>query len=38
MRAYRDEPAVHGRGESVAWLALLAVVAVAGLVLLLLDA
>jgi len=38
MRAYRDEPDVHGRGESVAWLALLAVVAVAGLVLLLLDA
>jgi len=37
MRAYRDEPDVHGRGESVAWLALLSVVAVAGLVLLLLD-
>jgi hypothetical protein len=37
MRAYRAEPEVHGRGESVAWLALLSVVAVAGLVLLLLE-
>ena len=37
MRAYRGEPDVHGRGESVGWLALLALVAVAGLVLLLLD-
>src|SRR4029079_8262076 len=37
MRAYRAEPDVHGRGESVAWLALLSVVAVAGLVLLLLE-
>lgn len=37
MHAYRGEPDVHGRGESVGWLALLALVAVAGLVLLLLD-
>jgi len=38
MHAYRAEPDVHGPGESVAWLALLSIVAVAGLVLLLLDA
>jgi hypothetical protein len=38
MRAYRAEPDVHGRGESLAWLVLLSVVAVAGLVLLLLNA
>jgi hypothetical protein len=37
MRAYRAEPGVHGRGEPIAWLALLSVVAVAGLGLLLLD-
>jgi hypothetical protein len=34
MHGYRAEPALHGRGESIAWLALLAVVSVAGLVLL----
>ena len=34
MRTYRAEPAVHGRGESAAWLALVAVAAVAGLALL----
>ena len=33
MRGYRAEPAVHGRGESVAWLTALSVAAVAGLVL-----
>jgi hypothetical protein len=38
MRAYRAEPAVHGPGEPVVWLALLSIAAVAGLVLLLLDA
>jgi len=38
MRAYRAAPDVHGPGESVAWLVLLVIVAVAGLVLLLLDA
>jgi hypothetical protein len=34
LRAYRGDPAAHARGESAAWLALLAVPAVAGLVLL----
>lgn len=38
MRAYRAEPAVHGRGESAAWLALIAAVGVAGLVLLVINA
>lgn len=38
MRTYRAEPAVHGRGESAAWLAALSVVAVAGLALLLINA
>jgi hypothetical protein len=34
VRKYRAEPAVHGRGESALWLAVLAVLAVALLVLL----
>ena len=34
MEGYRAHPALHGRGESIAWLALLAVGSVAGLVLL----
>jgi hypothetical protein len=34
MRGYRAHPALHGRGESIAWLVLLAVVSVAGLALL----
>jgi hypothetical protein len=34
LRAYRAEPAGHGRGESAAWLAVLGVLALAGLVLL----
>ena len=38
LRAYRAEPDVHGRGESALWLALLGLAAVAGLVLLLVDA
>jgi hypothetical protein len=38
MRTYRAAPAVHGRGESLLWLALVAVVAVAGLVLLAVEA
>jgi hypothetical protein len=38
MRAYRAEPAVHGRGESAAWLALIAAVGIAGLVLLVINA
>jgi len=38
MRTYRAEPAVHGRGESAAWLAALSVAAVAGLALLLINA
>ena len=38
MHAYRAAPDIHGPGESVAWLVLLVIVAVAGLVLLLLDA
>lgn len=37
MRAYRAEPAVHGRGESAAWLTLLSIAAVAGLVLLVIN-
>ena len=36
MRAYRAQPAVHGRGEPALWLALLTIAAIAGLVLLLL--
>jgi hypothetical protein len=35
LRRYRGEPSVHGRGESAAWLALLAATVIAGLVLLL---
>ena len=31
MRPYRADPAAHGRGESLVWLGLLVVVAVAGL-------
>ena len=38
LRAYRAEPAAHGRGESAAWLAALGLVAVAGLVVLLINA
>jgi hypothetical protein len=38
LRTYRAEPAVHGRGESAAWLAALSVAAVAGLALLLINA
>ena len=38
MRTYRADPAVHGRGESLVWLGLLVVVAVAGLVVLGLEA
>ena len=34
LRTYRAEPAAHGRGESAAWLALVAVAAVGGAVLL----
>jgi hypothetical protein len=34
LRAYRAEPAAHGRGESAAWLALVAVAALGGAVLL----
>ena len=37
MGAYRAEPAVHGRGESAVWLAVLAIAAVAGLVLLVIN-
>jgi hypothetical protein len=37
MDAYRARPAVHWRGESAAWLALLGVAAFAGLALLLLN-
>ncbi len=36
FRAYRSEPAMHARGESPMWLALLTVVALGGLALLLL--
>jgi hypothetical protein len=38
MRTYRADPAAHGRGESLVWLAILVVVAVAGLVVLGLEA
>jgi hypothetical protein len=38
MRTYRAAPAVHGRGESALWLALLLLVAVAGLVVLAIEA
>lgn len=37
LRAYRAQPARHARGESAAWLALAAVAAVAGLLLLVLN-
>jgi hypothetical protein len=37
MAAYRSEPALHGRGDSAAILALLGAAAVAGLVVLLLN-
>jgi hypothetical protein len=37
LGAYRAQPAVHGRGESAAWLALLGVAALAGLALLLIN-
>ena len=37
LRAYRAEPASHARGESLTWLALLTVAALAGLALLLLH-
>jgi hypothetical protein len=37
LRAYRSEPAQHGRGEPAAWLAALALVAIAGLALLVLE-
>lgn len=37
LGAYRARPAAHGRGESVAWLALVTVAAIAGLVLLVLN-
>jgi hypothetical protein len=38
LRTYRAAPALHGRGESAAWLAALSVTAVAGLALLVLHA
>jgi hypothetical protein len=38
MRTYRTEPAVHGRGESAAWLAALVLTALAGVALLLINA
>lgn len=37
LGAYRAQPAVHGRGESAGWLALLGIAAVAGLALLLIN-
>jgi hypothetical protein len=37
MRRYRAQPAVHGRGESAVWLALLGVAAIAGLALLVIN-
>jgi catechol 2,3-dioxygenase-like lactoylglutathione lyase family enzyme len=37
LGAYRARPAAHGRGESAAWLALVTVAAIAGLVLLVLN-
>ena len=38
MHAYRAQPAAHGLGESATWLALLTAAAIAGLVLLLINA
>lgn len=38
MRRYRADPATHARGESVAWLIVLAAAAIGGLALLLLNA
>jgi len=35
MRSYRSEPAIHSRGESALWLAVFAVLALTGLILLL---
>ena len=37
IRTYREQPAMHGRGESATWLAVLGVAAVAGLALLLIN-
>lgn len=37
LRAYRVQPAAHGRGESAAWLALVTLAAIASLVLLVLN-
>jgi hypothetical protein len=37
MRTYRAAPAVHGRGESAAWLAAIGLTAVAGVALLLIN-
>ncbi|WP_445149621.1 hypothetical protein [Baekduia sp. Peel2402] len=37
LAAYRAEPEVHGRGESAAWLAIMSLAAVGGLVLLVLE-
>ena len=37
LRSYRSAPAAHARGESLAWLALITVAALAGLALLLLN-
>ena len=37
MPVYHAQPAVHGRGESAAWLALLGAVAIAGLALLVIN-
>lgn len=37
VRIYRDDPAAHGRGESIAWLATLIVFAIAALVLLVVE-
>jgi hypothetical protein len=38
MRTYRRDPAAHGRGESLAWLALIAAAALGGLGMLVLNA
>jgi hypothetical protein len=38
MRSYRGDPAAHARGESLAWLALVAAAAVGGLATLVLNA
>ena len=38
MRGYRGDPAAHARGESLAWLALMAAAAVGGLAMLVLNA